>query len=194
MKSLMLSLLLPLDAQAHQTDVLPTPYMVWLEGVWHVPTPETALLALMAQHGARSAPAVAVLRQVFDARPAAELDTFAAELARILRDGTSAQSYRASIALMLSAHKYPDDDSDTPYAGAVHALVRLYESFEGHSHPRAVDALYGIFYAGGTDYVRNLFKASEKPSKPCFQTPSAIVRVPAEDPPQREEWCPHKSV
>ena len=31
-------------------------------------------------------------------------------------------------------------------------------------------SLYGIFYAGGTDYVRDLFKASEKPFKPCFQT------------------------
>ena len=60
MKILMLSLLLlPLDAHAHQTDVIPTPDMVWLEGVWHVPTPETALLALMARYGARSDPAVA---------------------------------------------------------------------------------------------------------------------------------------
>ena len=84
MKILMLSLLLlllPLDAQAHQTDVIPTPDMVLAGGrVAGVPTPETALLALMAQvRCADSDPAVAVLRQVFDARPAAELDTLAAD-------------------------------------------------------------------------------------------------------------------
>ena len=200
MKNLLLSLLvlmLPAVAAAQETRVHYKKGMVMDNGTWQKPTPETALRALMAQEVADSDPAAALLRQVFHPRPAAELDAFADELARIVREGTNVQSSQASLALIFSAVKYQGTGRGTPYAGAVDAFVRLYESFEDHAHPRASHALYGVFQTGGTGYVRDLFKASEKPPKPCFQPHRFIVLLPGEEPPPpppKEEWCPNTSV
>ena len=96
---------------AHQANVPHKRGMVPVEGVSQVPALKTALRALMAQENA--APAVAVLRQTVDTRPAAELDAFADELARIVREGTNIQSNRASIALVLSALKDQESGRET---------------------------------------------------------------------------------
>ena len=191
----LLLILLPLDAQAHQTDLLPKQGMVLAGGrVAGVPTPATALRALMAQETAR---APTLLRPYcakcsIPARQLSWMHSLLSSNGIVRRRGPAAQSYPcARLALILRCGRllrrgHPVCRS----GGCLHTGLRVVR--QSRADPRAVDALYGIFYAGGTDYVRDLFKASEKPSKPCFQTPSA--RVPAEDPPPKEEWCPHKSV
>ena len=120
MKNLVLSLLvlmLPAVAAAQETRVHYKKGLVMDNGTWQKPTPETALRALMTQEVADSDPAAAVLRQVFHPRPAAELDAFAAELGRLVLEGTSAQSFRAQLALVFAAAD--SYGGGTPYAGAV---------------------------------------------------------------------------
>ena len=135
-------------------------------GVWQAPTPATVLRDLLANAAAREAD----LRQRYDTRPAAELDAFAAELGRIMRDGSSRESGNAEWALIkASSNSY----GGTPYAGAADAFIQVYESFaeEGRPHQqRAKSALGGAFYVGGKDYVRNLFESSKKP--PACNAPS----------------------
>ena len=179
----LLVLLLPVGAGAQ-----PTQGMLLVEGVWQIPTPATALRAFVEHENPDAdRAAVAVLRQVFNTRPAAELDAFAAELRRLVLEGTSAQSFRAQLALVFAAaDSY--GGGGTPYAGAVDVFIRVYESLQSRADPRAYGVLGGVFVTGGAEYVRNLFKASEQPSKPCFQP-----HTPEVEPPPKEEWCPNLS-
>ncbi len=192
---LLLVLLLPASAGAQEAIVLPERGMVMEAGVWQTPTPTTALRALMAQKGPGSyEAAVAVLRQKFDTRPAAELEAFAADLERLITDGTEIQSIAADLALIFAASDYQDG---IPYAGAADVFIWVYESLEDRSHPKAYGALSGVYTTGDVDYVRDLFKASEQPLEPCFQSGEARYLVPGEDPPPlppKEEWCPNTSV
>ena len=200
MKNLMLLLLaflLPFGTRAQETVVMPKRGMVMQEGVWQAPTPATALRAVMAhEEPDADVVAVAVPRQTFDTRPAAELDAFAADLGRLVLEGTGSQSFYARMALIFAASDYYE--GGTPYAGAVDVFIRLYESLEGRTHPRAHIVLVGLFQAGGADYVRDLFKASEQPSEPCFSPHRVVVLLlGAEEPPPappREKWCPNESV
>ena len=162
------------------------------------PTPETALRDLLANAAAWDAlgpgedlpknlpdaddAAIAVLRQVFEQRPAAELDAFASELGRLFRDGTKFQSIKAFRALTRAGSEHGDG---TRYAGAVEVFIRIYESFEDRSHPKAKDALRGIAYAEGWEYIRALYAASEKPP-PCTKFPQS----PSDNPcPNVSTWC-----
>ena len=206
MKNVMLLLfvlLLPVGAVAQEVDMLPRKGRVLVNGEWQFPTPETALRDLLANAAVWDAldpgegtpggtpdwraAAVAVLRQVFNTRPAAELDAFANELGRLLRDGTKNQSRNAFRALRNAASELRDDG--TRYAGAVDIFIRIYESYEVRTHTRAEKALRGVLYAGGVDYVRQVFEASEKP--PACQRRSNQPGFPEpENPcPNVTTWC-----
>ena len=132
-------------------------------GEWHIPTTEKALELLMldSENGGTSEPAEAILRQVFEVMPTAELDAFAEELGRIVRDGTKFQSHLASWALVMASDDY---GRGTPYAKSTEILINIYESLEDRIiHPRASGILLDVWHSGGKDYVRNLFNASQKP-------------------------------
>ena len=184
MKNLMLpllALLLPVGAGAQ-----PKPGMLKENGVWKNPTPEAALHAIMTLKTGGTRAAEAILRQEFEIRPPAELDAFAAELARIMVNGTNAESASAKMALIFAAK---DFESGTPYAGAVDVFIRIYESFENRTHRRAAAALRGVFKTGGEDYVRNLFNSSEQPP-PCTQCGSFVDCSEVENPcPNVCTWC-----
>ena len=142
--------------------------MVLDGGEWHVPNPTTALRALMAQSPGSSAEverqghhaAVAVLRQSFEQRSAAELGAFAGELLRLMREGTWWQQTDARMVLLAAADAHGDG---VPYAGAVDAFLHLYESFSEKASKGAKAALGGLFDAGGVEQVRGVFEASEPP-------------------------------
>ena len=163
---LLLVLLLPSGVEAQKASVIPMKGLVLDNGVWQAPTPATVLRDLLANAAAREAD----LRQRYDARPAAELDAFTAELGRIMRDGSSRGSGNAEWALIkASSNSY----GGAPYAGAADAFIQVYESFAEEDRPhqqRAKSALGGAFYVGGKDYVRNLFESSKKP--PACNAPS----------------------
>ena len=131
-------------------------------GEWHVPTTEKALELMMLDidDGGTGEPAEAILRQVFEAVPAAELDALAEELGRIVRDGTSFQSYQAADALIAASR---DHGEGMPYTKSAEIFIGVYESFEDRMDPRASGVLLSVWQSGGKDYVRGLFNASTKP-------------------------------
>ncbi len=93
--SLFLVLTLQVNAQIHRGKVM--------EGdQWVIPTTDQALKLIMDEERGAREPAVAILRQELGPVPAVELDAFAEELGRIVRDGTSQQSELASGALRLA--------------------------------------------------------------------------------------------
>ena len=133
------------------------------------------------------AAAVAVLRQVFNTRSAAELDAFADELGRLLRDGTEYQSYNAFWALRAAGSELRDDG--IRYAGAMDLSIRIYESYEVRTHRIGRRALFGIFLTGGVDYVRHVFETSEKPPA-CQRRPTRPGFSEPENPcPNVSTWC-----
>ena len=206
MKNVMLllfTLLPPMGTVAQEVDMLPRKGRVLVNGEWQFPTPETALRDLLANAAARGAlgpwedlpedtpdwraAAVAVLRQVFNTRPAAELDAFANELGRLFRDGTKNQSHNAFQALTDAGSEHEDDG--TRYAGAMDLFIRIYESYEVRTHRTADKALFGIFLTGGVDYVRHVFETSEKPPA-CQRRPTRPGFSEPENPcPNVSTWC-----
>ena len=75
---------------------------------------------------------MAILKQTFEPRTAAELDAFAEELGRIFRDVTEDQSRKAWFALFRASCGV----NGTLYGGSVAVFERVYESFEDRSHPK----------------------------------------------------------
>ena len=142
--------------------------MLMERGAWQAPNPTTALRALMEQTPGSTAAverqghhaAVAVLRQSFEQRSAAELDEFAGELLRLMREGTWWQQTDARIALLAAADEH---GAGVRYARAVDAFVKLYESFTDKTSKEAKAALGGVFDAGGVEQVREVFETSEQP-------------------------------
>ena len=153
--------------------------MLMESGVWQTPNPTTALRALMEQAPGSTAEVerrghyavVAVLRQSFEQRSAAELDALAGELLRLMREGTWWQQMDASTALVRAAGEH---GAGVPYAGAVDAFVQLYESFPDKTSKAAQSALGGVFQAGGVEQVREVFEASEQPPA-CVLTPRQLL-------------------
>ncbi len=107
-------------------------------------------------------------------------------------DGAKARSFDVLLALLSAASK--DYGKSTPFAGAFDVFIRIYESFEDRTQPKARSALYGVFHTGGVDYVRALFEASEQPP-PCTPYCGAVVRREGEWPPANpcrpnySTWC-----
>ena len=167
--------------------------MIKDNGAWKNPTPETALRALMegdvSERAYGSYAALAVLRQRFDTRPAAELDAFADELARSVIEGTNEQSYSARGVLTLASMDFGDG---TPYAGAVDVLIRVYELLQGRDHRKVKSALFDVFDAGGVDFVKNVFGSSDPPKeacKPCGGTTMVDCKDVANQCPYESAWC-----
>ena len=159
-------------------------------GEWHVPTTEKALELMMLDidDGGTGEPAEAILRQVFETMPAAELDAFAEELGRIVRDGTSFQSYQAADALIAASR---DHGEGMPYAKSAEIFIGVYESFEDRMDSRTRGVLFGIWQSGGKDYVRDLFNASTKP--PECQNCDGTAKISCENVenpcPNAGTWC-----
>ena len=189
-------------AHAHEVrGAAPEPGMVPVSGTWQAPSPAAALRALMEPHepgDSGNAPAIAVLRQQFEPRSRAELDAFAAELLGVMREGSEEQRRDAAIVLLVAARSESNDgvwpaDPGTPYTGAAEVFRRLYESYEDPLSGEAQTALTDLLDAGGIDYVRALFEASEPPP-PC-QPQGGEVRSgecremdnPCPNPPNM--WC-----
>ncbi len=160
-------------------------------GEWHIPTTEKALELLMldSENGGTSEPAEAILRQVFEVMPTAELDAFAEELGRIVRDGTKFQSHLASWALVMASDDY---GRGTPYAKSTEILINIYESLEDRTiHPRASGILLDVWHSGGKEYVRNLFNASTKPPEcqDCDGTAKISCKNVENPCPNVGTWC-----
>lgn len=147
------------------------------------PTPEDALRSLKT--GDDDA-AVVVLRQIYEERPAAELDAFAAALEELYLNGTE-QEYRTARWALFSAGL--EGGSGTRYARAKDVLIRMYESIKDQpGHPKAIMTLSAIKGTGGIAYVRRILETSEKPPR-CVLVPDPY-RDPALPP---ENVCPNKS-
>ena len=206
---LLLTLMLPAIAGAQETPMKYRKGAVLEGGERRAPTPITAMCDLLANAAAwdqvgefDDAPedtpdgehaTVAVLRQTFEARPAAELDAFAEELGRLFRDGTEYQSENAFLALWWAAG--PSSDG-TPYASAVDVFIRIYESFEGRVELKSNSALRGVLYTGGLEYVRSVFNTSEQPPIctwlsriPELTQPELATPYPNSLVPNTSTWC-----
>lgn len=184
------AILVPAGTGAQEKQKPPESGMVMEAGEWRAPTPATALRALLddADIGRRDA-AIAVLRQRFGTFSTAELDAFADDLARVMRDGTDQQATEAHMALISASRAYVSPERGVPYAGATRAFVRLYESYDDSLARKADRALHGVFVTGGVEYVRRLFEASEQPP-PC-QYPHEVPEgeMPENPCPNVCTWC-----
>ena len=188
---LSVALLVPAGTGAQEKERPPEKGMVMEAREWRALTPATALRTLLSDADGlvgREA-ALAVLRQRFDTLPAAELDAFADELLRVIRDGTRPQRHHAHMALILAANTYENPERGVPFAGATHAFVRLYESYDDRLGDEADAALRGVMKTGGVEYVRRLFEASEQPP-PCEHPPMMPGReMPVNPCPNVCTWC-----
>jgi hypothetical protein len=179
---LLLALLSPVGLDGQDRDRPPKRGMVLESGEWKAPTPATALRAmemLVVEESTtsylrdlRASDAVrAVLRQRYDTHSDTELDAFAGELVRLIREGNEVQVYAAYYALTDAALEFDGaPEEGVPYPGAVDAFIGLYESYEDRLGPEADRALHGVAQTGGFDYIRNLFESSEQP--PACQWPA----------------------
>ena len=174
-------------------DIPPKPGMVLDEGMWQAPTPAAALRALMTPEELvrrrRREPAVAVLRQIFEERPASELDAFADALVRVMLEGNVQQEMIAG-GVLLSALE--PGGNGTPYAGAVDALIRVYEALDEGFGPKARRILFDISLAGNVGYIADLFAAAEMP--PVCEYPRQISIVGEPPPPPVDNPCPNEGV
>ncbi|WP_420634289.1 hypothetical protein [Candidatus Palauibacter sp.] len=149
------------------------------EGEWRIPTTAEALQILATGEEwdvTAIEPAVAVLRASYDGYPPEELEPLVDELVRLILEGTEVQNRNASIALFAAA--LPTTDTGTSYAGALDALIRAVEGIPEGSGGAVITLGY-VVRAGGTDYVRRVFAASERPP-PCG---------PANRCPNLSRWC-----
>ena len=210
MKMTRIVLLVWLIPSAAAAQELPAHYkkgMVQEHGTWQVPSVATAMQALLAAAEAADtadqtgidvrtipdgvAPAVAVLRQVYERHPPGELDALADELARLFRDGTYFQSSKAWGILVDVGLDF--DLEGIRYARARKVFIRLYESFEDPFVPRARQALHGVIATGGEDYLLALFNRSTQPpecTRAQWHLDSQGQLVPPENPcPNISLWC-----
>ena len=184
----LLVLLASLGTAAEAIAIQRKPGMIEDGDVWRVPTPHAALRALLEEEN--HYPVVAVLRQTFEARPAAELDALAEELRLLILGGTMEQSYDARLALMFAGS---NDEDGIRYAKATDIFFRIFESFEDPTDPEAFSALYAVYETGGAEYVRAVFRSSKQPPRRCPGGQQVIrgVNEPPPEPPSEDLWyCP----
>jgi len=139
----------------------------------------------------RTRPGIAILRQEFAPRPAAELDAFADRLAAIMADTTLPRHVRNHAVLVLSSAGNPEGNrAGTVYSRAFDLLVQVYEGGTDN------DALFTIFRTDperGPAYVRDLFERSERPAL-CFRGERWGPPQPEDPPdcvgdPRKTTWC-----
>lgn len=191
MKRIMLflfALLSPVGLEGQDKDTPPKRGMVLESGEWQTPTPASALRAVellevemleveeTATNHVRAADAgIALLRQKYDTRSFAELDAFADELVRLIREGNETQVYTAYSVLTRSALEFDDaPEEGVAYRGAVDAFVGLYESYEDRLGREADRALHAVAQTGGFDYIRRLYESSEQPPECQWPAQQAI--------------------
>ena len=156
------------------------------------PTPESALRGLKNLTSTSDNPrptieaAESVLRQVYHSYSEAELDAFARELEQLILDEVEPQASNAARAL---AYASDPEGSGTPYTKATDVFIRIYERYRANPsmHDKAYSALLDVKYANGMDYVIDLYRSTEQPEKPCFDT--VLTRQPDVVVPPEDEWC-----
>ncbi len=183
----------PASGQDREHDAPPMSGMVLDADEWRIPTPETALRALLDEEGrSPNAPAIAVLRQRFEDRSASELEAFASRLARIIVEGGEAEANRAVLALLIAAGG-DDAGAGTPYAGSAKAFATVYESHLDKTSVEAWQALAYVDQVGGVDYIAEVWRGAEAPPV-CLLGGAVEASTPpppgaADSCRTRSEWC-----
>jgi hypothetical protein len=155
------------------------------------PTPEIALGAIQRE-GSSTDYARKILRQTVEMRSALELDAFADELARLVLESSSRRVASAALS-ELEIATWTDIDQGIPYERGLELLIDIYEAMDGTETVSTYRMWIAIFFAGGEEYLKNLFASLEPPAKPCWLRPSRKPRNAPPEPPQ-EEWCPYRGV
>ena len=171
-KLLMLCLLLPATVAAQQGRTPARGLVLDDAGELRPPTPALAMQALMEPkqgHNNPDEPAIAVLRQTYEPRSAAELDLLVARLAQVALEGEGEPQRYARLALSAAA-----DDGEgrgTPYPGALSALIGVYERAIEQDDDYAQRHLFSIYFAGsrGEGYVAGVLQTTPVPSR-CMPT------------------------
>ena len=155
------------------------------------PTPEIALEAIQTE-GGNGGYARKILRQTVETRSAVELDAFADELARLVLESSSRRVASAALS-ELEIATWTDTDKGIRYERGLELLIEIYEAMDGTETVSTYRMWVAIFFAGGEEYLKNLFASFEPPAKPCWLRPSRKSRNAPPEPPQ-EEWCPYRGV
>ncbi|WP_420635315.1 hypothetical protein [Candidatus Palauibacter sp.] len=183
------------------------------DGERRLPTPADALRAFWQTeilphpsgelpYGARTYPAIAVLRQEFERHPAVELDAVANALAdsilayEVAEDMTEEYYLQGDIfSTLTSAARAGRDGDGTPHAGSFDALVRIYETVvarelaDGGTDP--VEALRRRGRPGGhwlqlKNALRSIFQADMEGRGADY----VLAVVAASEPPNIEDVWP----
>lgn len=183
---LALTLLVVASASAQQKTG-----MIFKDGGFVNPTEEDALEQFIGK-GNRE-PALAILTQTLDSRPASMLDALADNLVRImLDDDDSLVRLDARFLLEKAAHGF----GGTPYTRMQQVFIDLYEA--SSDEKMAGRNLQSVYASGRPDYVRNVHASAAKPEKACtirgvqwsIITADGIV---SDEPELKEEdICPYK--
>ena len=175
------------------------------DGGWRPPTPADALGILRRDPNAprigagvrRDGPAMAVLRQEYEYRPAAELDGLANAMADLLLSLESpehmTEEYRLQGDILGTLAAAARGGDHTPHPGSFDALVRIYETI-------VAEALA----SGGTDPVEELVRRSgrgrgtlrlRRALRSIFNADRAgrgadylLAVIAASDPPTGDRW------
>ncbi|WP_420441985.1 hypothetical protein [Candidatus Palauibacter sp.] len=184
----LLALLSPVGLDGQDKDRPPKRGMVLESGEWQAPTPPSALRAVemltvemldasetASNHVWAGDAARAVLRQRYNTHSTAELDAFAADLIRLIREGNETQVHTAYSVLTRSALEFDDaPEEGVAYPGAVDAFIGLYKSYEDRLGREADRALHAVAQTGGFDYIRDLYESSEQPPECQWPAQRAI--------------------
>ena len=114
-----------------------------------------------------------------------ELDAFADDIARIAatHEDTWVRLRARSALLGAAVGEY----NGTPYLRAQDLLIGLYKSAIGTKHEQVT--LMAVYDSGRSDFVRDVFKSSEKPAQACVMGGLHIEPIPED---RKEDLCPYR--
>lgn len=160
--------------------------MIFQDGIFVNPTEESALdeFFVKSDHD----PAIAILTQTLEERPASELDAFADELVQIMLDHRD-EIVRLDARFVLEKAAR-GDNGGTPYVRAQDTFIELYESLEGTAG--GAQYLQAVYASGRGDYVQDVLRLANKPEKACVKRGLRMSIVGMPEPPEEKELCPYK--
>ena len=114
-----------------------------------------------------------------------ELDAFADDIARIAATHEDAWVRLRARSVLRGAAV--GEYNGTPYLRAQDLLIELHRSATGTKDEEVI--LMAVYGSGRADYVRDVFKSSEKPAQACVMGGSRSEPIPED---RMEDLCPYR--
>ena len=182
-----------LQEKIHRARLLKQASRIYLTLVWRKPVQGTQVVYVLVEshilQSNNTANATKILTHNEAGFAQAELDAFADDLARIAttHEDTWVRFPMGMVLLGAAVGEY----SGTPYLRAQDPLIELHKSAIGTKDEQG--SLQSVYGSGRPDYVKDVFKASEKPAQTCVTggliEPLPEARKNDRCPCRRYTWC-----